>query len=159
MSHHRQHKHDKKTMAFAHPQMNPAERDAMLLELQQLEAYMSQAKLRVEYLKKTLVAGLFPQKKYGTQRFELGRGYNVKAVVQQRIKINKNEADDFSHLREMVDKMPPDIQSTLLKWTPEISGTVYRSLPDDLQKIVNEICTVSEYVSELEIEAPKQPTL
>lgn len=146
-------------MTFAPITMNQQERDAYLMELRQLDQWIAEAKLRKEFLQKALVAGLFPQKKYGTQRYELGRGYNVKAVVQQRIKINKNEANDFTHLREMVDKMPPDIQATILKWTPEISGTVYRSLPDDLQKIVNEVCTVSDYVSELGIEEPKQPTL
>lgn len=139
--------------------LSQPERDALLMELKQIESWQEQAKLRREFIHKRLLAGLFPTKKVGTNRYELGRGYEVKAVVQQRIKINKNEENDFAHLRDMVDKLPPEVQSTILKWTPEISGTVYRSLPKEQQEIVNAVCTVSDYVSELGIDEPKQPQL
>ncbi len=145
---------------MSNPQsISPQERDALLMELKQIEEWMTSAKLRVEYIKKRVVDNLFPQKRIGTNTYELGQGYELKAVVQQRIKINKNEENDFSHLAAMVEKLPEDIRAAILKWTPEISSTVYKSLTKEQQDIVNEVCTVHDYVATLEIKDPKQPTL
>lgn len=134
-------------------------RDALLMEHKQLEDWMAQAKIRKEIIQKEILAMCFEKRTAGTNTYQLGHGYELKAVVQQKVKINKGEPGDYTELAAAVQQLPPEIQATILRWTPEISSTVYKSLTKEQQDIINTVCTVNEFVAKLEIKEPKQPTL
>lgn len=139
---------------------NTHNRDAMLLEWDATNKALAELKDKELKLRKEIVAMEFAGAPAGTQRVALGNGYSLKAVVKYNYKITKNEAvepPDYSHLAGFLALLPQDIAKTLIRWTPELSESVYKKLTEEERAIVNNFVLITDGASALEIEEPKKP--
>ena len=135
-------------------------RDAMLMEWDATKKALSALKDKELKLRKEIVAMEFAGAAPGTQRVQLGNGYALKAVVKYNYKITNNEAvepPDYSHLAGFLAMLPTEIAKTLIRWTPELSESVYKKLTAEEREIVNKFVLITDGASALEIEEPKKP--
>lgn len=140
--------------------------DALLLEWQAKKDAIEKAKSEEMDLRKYIVGREFPKKNEGTNRKELGGGYDLKAVV----KYNYNLADNDT-VEATLDKISKlgnagsAIADRLVSWKPNFLLGEYRQLQEDKEKgsqfanealsIINEMLTITEGAPTLEIIAPK----
>lgn len=138
-----------------------ASRDAKILAWQAAVEALAVAKDAEATLRRQVLAEAFafePEAlREGTENFELGSGYKLKAVF--KIARSLNNSDDA------VDKALTRIEKTgaegqfvaerLVKWKPELSVSEYKKLPDKLKKIIDEVVTSKEATPSLELIAPK----
>lgn len=138
-----------------------ANRDALILQWQEATKALAAAKeaesaLRAEVLKNAFAFN--PEAlREGTENFELGAGYKLKAVF----KINRS----FVGGQEAVEKALQKIEKTgpegefiaerLVKWKPELSVSEYKKLPEKFKKMIDEVVTSKEATPSLELVAPK----
>lgn len=116
--------------------------------------------------RKAVVAFAFdPNKESGTERIELGNGYQAKAVKKINYgfvktedgKLNKAAIDKALAKIEKDGAMGELIAERLVKWTPDLSLTEYKQLDEKYKKIIDEVIVTSEGAPTLEIIAPKAP--
>jgi hypothetical protein len=140
--------------------------DALLLLWADKKAAIEKAKAEEMDLRKYIVGREFPKKNEGTNRKELGGGYDLKAVV----KYNYNLADNDT-VEATLDKISKlgnagsAIADRLVSWKPNFLLGEYRQLQEDKEKgsqfanealsIINEMLTITEGAPTLEIIAPK----
>lgn len=141
--------------------------DALLLLWSDKKAAIEKAKAEEMDLRKYIVKREFPKPNEGTNRKELGAGFDLKAVV----KFNYNLADNDT-VETTLDKLSKmgnegmAIADRLVSWKPSFLKTEYRKLQEDAEKgsqfattalsIINEMLTIKEAAPELEIIAPKE---
>jgi hypothetical protein len=104
-----------------------------------------------------------PTKQKGTERIELGNGYQAKAVKKINYgwikdsddKINKDAIE--TALNKIEDTGPAGelIAARLVKWTPDLSLTEYNQLPQEFKSIIDEVIVTTEGTPTLEIIEPK----
>ena len=136
-------------------------RDAKILAWESSVKLLAAAKDAEAALRKEVLAEVFafdPEAlREGSENFELGSGYKLKAVFKiSRSLNNENEA---------VDKVLAKIEKTgpvgvffaerLVKWKPELSVTEYKKLPEKFKKLFDEVVTSKEAMPSLELVAPK----
>ena len=138
-----------------------ASRDAKILAWEQAVKALAAAKDAEAALRKEVLAEAFafdPEAlREGTENFELGNGYKLKAVF----KISRN----LNNENEAVDKVLAKIEKTgtegvfiaerLVKWKPELSLTEYKKLPEKFKKLFDEVVISKEATPTLELVAPK----
>lgn len=138
-----------------------ANRDAKILAWEQAVKALAAAKDAEAALRKEVLAEAFafdPEAlREGTENFELGNGYKLKAVF----KISRN----LNNENEAVDKVLSKIEKTgtegafiaerLVKWKPELSVSEYNKLPEKFKKLFDEVVTSKEAMPALELVAPK----
>lgn len=146
------------------PEFN-AKRDALLLDHEAKKKALEIAKELEMAARKATVAFIFDTSVSGTQNVELGGGYIAKAVI----KINygwRKTADgkiDKKAIEKALLKIEKDgevgelIAERLVKWTPDLSLTEYKSLSEKHKKIIDDVVETSDGAPTLEIKAPKAP--
>lgn len=143
-----------------------AERDRLLLAWEESKKALDVAKEKEMEQRKAVVAFAFdPNKESGTERIELGNGYQAKAVKKLNYGFVKTEDGKLN--KTAIDKALAKIEKTgpageliaerLVKWTPDLSLTEYKQLPEKLKSIIDEVIVTSEGAPTLEIIAPKAP--
>ena len=143
-----------------------AERDRLLLAWEESKKALEVAKEKEMEQRKTVVAFAFDlNKESGTERIELGNGYQAKAVKKVNYGFVKTEDGKLN--KAAIDKALSKIEKTgpageliaerLVKWTPDLSLTEYKQLPEKLKSIIDEVIVTSEGAPTLEIIAPKAP--
>jgi len=141
-----------------------AERDRLLLSWEESKKALEVAKEKEMEQRKAVVAFAFdPNKESGTERIELGNGYQAKAVKKVNYGFVKTEDGKLN--KAAIDKALSKIEKTgpageliaerLVKWTPDLSLTEYKQLPEKLKSIIDEVIVTSEGAPTLEIIAPK----
>lgn len=141
-----------------------AERDRLLLAWEESKKALEVAKEKEMEQRKAVVAFAFdPNKESGTERIELGNGYQAKAVKKVNYGFVKTEDGKLN--KAAIDKALSKIEKTgpageliaerLVKWTPDLSLTEYKQLPEKLKSIIDEVIVTSEGAPTLEIIAPK----
>ena len=144
-----------------------AERDRLLLAWEESKKALEVAKEKEMEQRKAVVAFAFdPNKESGTERIELGNGYQAKAVKKVSYgfiktedgKLNKAAIDKALEKIEKVGGAVGElIAERLVKWTPDLSLTEYKQLDEKFKKIIDEVIVTSEGAPTLEIIAPKTP--
>ena len=143
-----------------------AERDRLLLSWEESKKALEVAKEKEMEQRKAVVAFAFdPNKESGTERIELGNGYQAKAVKKVNYGFVKTEDGKLN--KAAIDKALSKIEKTgpageliaerLVKWTPDLSLTEYKQLPEKLKSIIDEVIVTSEGAPTLEIITPKAP--
>ena len=138
-----------------------ASRDAKILAWEQAVKALAAAKDAEAALRKEVLAEAFafdPEAlREGTENFELGNGYKLKAVFKiSRNLNNENEAVDKVLVK--IEKTGPEgvfIAERLVKWKPELSLTEYKKLPEKFKKLFDEVVISKEATPTLELVAPK----
>jgi hypothetical protein len=144
-----------------------AERDRLLLSWEESKKALEVAKEKEMEQRKAVVAFAFdPNKESGTERIELGNGYQAKAVKKVNYgfvktedgKLNKAAIDKaLAKIEKVGGTVGELIAERLVKWTPDLSLTEYKQLDEKFKKIIDEVIVTSEGAPTLEIIAPKAP--
>ena len=144
-----------------------AERDRLLLAWEESKKALEVAKEKEMEQRKAVVAFAFdPNKESGTERIELGNGYQAKAVKKVSYgfiktedgKLNKAAIDKaLAKIEKVGGAVGELIAERLVKWTPDLSLTEYKQLDEKFKKIIDEVIVTSEGAPTLEIIAPKAP--
>lgn len=141
--------------------------DALLLLWNGKKAAIETAKAEEMELRKYIVGREFPKKQEGTQRKELGNGYELKAVVKYNYSLADN--DTVENTLEKLSKLGNSgsaISERLVSWKPNFLLGEFRQLQEDKEKgskfasdalnIISEMLTITEGSPTLEIVAPKK---
>ena len=138
-----------------------ASRDAKILAWEQAVKALAAAKDAEAALRKEVLAEAFafdPEAlREGTENFELGNGYKLKAVFKISRNLN-NENEAVDKVLSKIEKTGPEgvfIAERLVKWKPELSITEYKKLPEKFKKLFDEVVTSKEAIPSLELVAPK----
>ena len=138
-----------------------ANRDAKILAWEAAVKALAAAKDAEAALRKEVLAEAFafdPEAlREGTENFELGNGYKLKAVFKISRNLN-NENEAVDKVLSKIEKTGPEgvfIAERLVKWKPELSITEYKKLPEKFKKLFDEVVTSKEAIPALELVAPK----
>ena len=138
-----------------------ANRDAKILAWEAAVKALAAAKDAEAALRKEVLveAFAFDQEalREGTENFELGNGYKLKAVFKISRNLN-NENEAVDKVLSKIEKTGPEgvfIAERLVKWKPELSLTEYKKLPEKFKKLFDEVVTSKEAMPALELVAPK----
>ena len=104
-----------------------------------------------------------PAKSGTTENVELGGGYKatMKVPVRYGFVQNAEGKTDKARIEKALSKIEKTgqagelIAERLVKWTPELSLTEYKQLPDNFRKIIDDVIVTSEGTPTLEIKEPK----
>ena len=136
-------------------------RDAKILAWEQAVKALAAAKDAEAALRKEVLAEAFafdPEAlREGTENFELGGGYKLKAVFKISRNLN-NENEAVDKVLSKIEKTGPEgafIAERLVKWKPELSVSEYKKLPEKFKKLFDEVVTSKEAMPSLELVAPK----
>lgn len=140
-----------------------ANRDAKILAWEAAVKALAAAKDAEAALRKEVLAEAFafdPEAlREGTENFELGNGYKLKAVFKISRNLN-NENEAVDKVLSKIEKTGPEgafIAERLVKWKPELSVSEYKKLPEKFKKLFDEVVTSKEAMPSLELVAPKAP--
>lgn len=138
-----------------------ANRDAKILAWEAAVKALAAAKDAEAALRKEVLTEAFafdPEAlREGTENFELGNGYKLKAVFKISRNLN-NENEAVDKVLAKIEKTGPEgvfIAERLVKWKPELSVTEYKKLPEKFKKLFDEVVTSKEAMPSLELVAPK----
>lgn len=138
-----------------------ANRDAKILAWEAAVKALAAAKDAEAALRKEVLAEAFafdPEAlREGTENFELGNGYKLKAVFKISRNLN-NENEAVDKVLSKIEKTDPEgafIAERLVKWKPELSVSEYKKLPEKFKKMFDEVVTSKEAVPSLELVSPK----
>ena len=138
-----------------------ANRDAKILAWEAAVKALAAAKDAEAALRKEVLAEAFafdPEAlREGTENFELGNGYKLKAVFKISRNLN-NENDAVDKVLSKIEKAGAEgqfIAERLVKWKPELSVSEYKKLPEKFKKLFDEVVTSKEAMPSLELVAPK----
>jgi hypothetical protein len=140
-----------------------AERDRRLQVWEASKLALEIAKENEMKFRKEAVDFAFdPTKKAGTERVELGGGWIAKAVkkinygwIKDGEKVNKHAIDDILDKIEKTIENGGLIAERLVKWTPDLSLTEYKLLPEAAKALIDTVIVTSEGAPTLEIIPPK----
>ena len=138
-----------------------ANRDAKILAWEAAVKELAAAKDAEAALRKEVLAEAFafdPEAlREGTENFELGNGYKLKAVFKISRNLN-NENEAVDKVLSKIEKTGPEgafIAERLVKWKPELSVSEYKKLPEKFKKLFDEVVTSKEAMPALELVVPK----
>lgn len=138
-----------------------ANRDAKILAWEQAVKALAAAKDAEAALRKEVLAEAFafdPEAlREGTENFELGNGYKLKAFFKISRNLN-NENEAVDKVLSKIEKTGPEgafVAERLVKWKPELSVSEYKKLPEKFKKMIDEVVTSKEATPSLELVAPK----
>lgn len=89
----------------------------------------------------------------GTKRVDLGGGYFLKAVLQTDYKLTQGAA--LAAVLEDVRTLPSPLPKPLVSWSPKLSVSSYKLLPQTLRDKLAMDLTTKAKAPTLEIEHPK----
>ena len=138
-----------------------ANRDAKIIAWEAAVKAIAAAKDAEAALRKEVLAEAFafdPEAlREGTEIFELGNGYNLKAVFKISRNLN-NENEAVDKVLAKIEKTGPEgvfIAERLVKWKPELSVSEYKKLPEKFKKLFDEVVTSKEAIPALELVVQK----
>lgn len=138
-----------------------ANRDAKILAWEESVKALAAAKEAEAALRREVLAEAFqfdPEAlREGTENFELGNGYKLKAVFKISRNLN-NENDAVDKVLSKIEKAGAEgqfIAERLVKWKPELAVSEYKKLPEKFKKMIDEVVTSKEATPSLELVAPK----
>jgi len=144
-----------------------AERNRLLILWDESKKALEVAKETEMTARKKAVEFSFDQgKNSGTERIELGNGWQAKAVKKVNYgwvktedgKLNKNAIEIALQKIETIGGQTGElIAERLVKWTPDLSLTEYNLLSQEYRAIIDEVIVTTDGAPSLEIIAPKSP--
>jgi hypothetical protein len=133
-------------------------RDDSILEWTRSAVELATAKKEENTLREFVVKTCFPtHKDAGTENFELGKGYKLKAVFKLNFKfpdIDKlNKALDAFEAKGDAGKL---LSERVVKWKPELSLTEYKQLPAEYAELLTPCIETSPGTPSLELVIPDE---
>lgn len=143
-------------------------RDEVLMEWQRLQVELSKLKEAELEFRKYVVKRAFPNPTEGTNKIELGNGYELKAAIKYNYKLDS----DNKKIEEALDRIAKIgnqgafIVERLVSWSPHFLITEYREVCKEAEegnesakqilKEVNSILTITDAAPNVEIKEPKR---
>jgi len=139
-------------------QLSNQERDVLLMEWMNIATQIKQLSDRETALRKQIVDGVFGiADETGTQRIELGNGWNLKAVKTRNYSVDK----DHDKVEKIIAGLPVLLKD-LFKKKYELATGEYKKLAEgksqeeqNLLQTVNAVITYKPGMPSLEVEPPK----
>ena len=128
--------------------------DALLMEWRNTQAEMNRLVARELELRNEVVAAVFDKSGKGTDYYALGRGYKLKYVGRENVKVDRDGADQACIKLEESGAVGAHIAEHLFKWDPKLSETEYKKLDETQRKIVDFCITRTPGTPALEIVEP-----
>lgn len=142
-------------------------KDDILLAWDDIKNKITALKEQEMDLRKYIVKRAFPDASEGTNKQELGNGYELKAVVKFNYRLEDNKKVEAG--LDKISAMGNDgsfIAERLVSWTPNFLLTEYRELQarakegsqaaKDMLAVVNEFLIITDAAPTVEIKAPKK---
>lgn len=132
-------------------------RDQLLVQWLDSKRALEVAKEREAALRKQIVesAGFDLSKLEGTERLELGNGYELKAVKKLTYTLDVAKVDSALDKIEATGPAGKLIAERLVKFKPELSVREYKELDPKFKKIIDSVLTVKSGMPTLELIEPK----
>ena len=141
-------------------------RDEVLIEWQRLQTELANAKVAEMEMRRYVVKRAFPDATEGTNKVELGNGYELKATV----KYNYNLDTDLDKVEAALNKIAvmgnegAFIADRLVKWSASFLLTEYRKLQEldatniqkAIKKEIDAVLLITDAAPSLEIKAPSK---
>lgn len=136
--------------------MHPTERDNLLTKWKAAKAALAEIKETEADLRQQLSKEFFPKPDKGTQRVELGFGYNLKLVHKLNYTFTSDMALETA-LAEIAEtnNEGPFIAKRLVNYKPAISVKEYEILDPIYKAIIDKVLVTKEATPVLELESPK----
>ena len=145
-------------------EMNNANRDKLILQWQESQRVLAEAKNAEAELRKQVLSFNFSFNpdalREGTENLELGNGYKLKAVFKasRGFVTGPTQADLVEKALSKIEKFGEEgkfIAECLVKWKPELSKTEYDKLEPKFRKIIDEVVVTKPASPSLELVTPK----
>ena len=139
-------------------------RDALLLKWQDAQAKLEEAKAREMMLRKLVVAVCTnPDKKSGTERVELGNGWQLKTekTINYKLKSKVEGVSNFTAVLgayNQIRALSPDVADKLVKWDAKLSVSEYRTLTPEMRAVIDNVLITDDGAPTVEIIPPKEAT-
>lgn len=138
-------------------------RDALLTQWNNSQEALTRAKALEMDIRKLVFAFNFPTPKEGTQRVELGNGYNLKAVhkINTTISASNDDVDKAEDAASKIGNEGSFLFERVITWTPNFSKSEYNKLDAGnathvaVKKLVDGLIESKPGAPALELEAPK----
>lgn len=138
--------------------------DALLGQWHDAKRTLDAAKEAEMSLRQTIVkeSGMFDAGNVsGTETYNLGGGWKVKAVKKQNYKIENKEGEAFAVLQSLSDMAGEDqdlqaIVRELFSFDANLRKTQFDKLRGPERKLVEDILTITDGAPSLELIAPKE---
>ena len=140
--------------------LSPAQRDQLLVEWATAKEALDEAKTAERFLRDKIVleSGLFdPDKIEGTQRVQLGNGWQVKAVKSLDYKLENKHGETFEALKKLSELSPEGrrMSEELCSFEARLRKSEYLKLRGDEKSIIDAILTTKPGAPTLELIPPK----
>lgn len=112
-------------------------------------------------LRAQVMAAVFPNAKVGTNNFDLGRGYTLKAVKKLNYKIDDSRIDDAVEAIEALGNEGAFLGGRLVRFKPELATGEYNKLDATnpthvkIKALIDGVLTITDGSPTLEITKPK----
>ena len=92
----------------------------------------------------------FPEPVEGTNYVNLENGYRLKGIHKLTRSIDK------AALSATLEQLPESVADSVVNYNPSLALSVYRKLPEDQRRIMDEAVVIKPGMPTLEIIAPKE---
>lgn len=91
----------------------------------------------------------------GTENFELGEGWKINAIFKQSYKVDeKTVKNDIQEICNLGFAQAAAVEG-LIKWKPEVSTTIYKTLSDEIKDVINNSLTIKPGTPTIKLISPK----
>lgn len=124
--------------------------DQKIMEWNKTQTEMKRLTTLERLMRDEVVATVFPDAKKGTNNFELGAGWKLKAVTGVETKLDANMFAMIS------SKLKPETIESCIKYTPDLIAAGYKALSQEELDILNEAITTKPKAVQLTLVPPKE---
>lgn len=125
-----------------------------------LTEQMTELKAQEMKLRKELLYECFDYNdddREGTQNFDLGKDYKLKAAFKLSLKLENKNNEVFDIIEEFKSVGPEGefLSERIVKWKPELSKKEYDQLPEQYRTLIDSILISKPATPSLKLVAPK----
>lgn len=124
--------------------------DTLILEWNELQGKLAELKKQEMEMRKELIARTFNVNSIGTQNYELGNGYKLKAVIKESTSLTSTR-----EVEEVISKLSDQLKYTLFEKKYSLSNKVLKTLNDEERKMVEAVIVRKPAAPSLELVLPK----
>lgn len=133
----------------------------LVLQWREAQAALRDLKVKESVLRDAVLKAVFKdettpgQVLAGTSKVEIGYGYGLKAGFTLTYKIKKAADDTYNNVVIALGSLPRQIAEKLVRWTPDLSMSVYKTLTPEQRTIIDTVLEIKQGSSSLEMIEPK----
>jgi len=131
-------------------EMTKQEIDGLIMAWNDQKVALDHAKTKEAELRTQVVAALFDPSSMGTTKRTLGKGWTLKVNVPKNVKMVKDE----DAIRKALSQFTDGKEIGLVKWEGKLVSSVYKTLDEEDQRIINTVITTTPGAPQLELIAP-----